>query len=107
MDSGKEGFFGGLPEDLFNAILVFLQGLAGGGTPAAAPALSALVSLTKSEHAAAASMAQVRPIDAVFKAIELQTDLVALSAAPAAGLPAALAAFKGKLDNLANFWLGK
>ena len=23
------------------------------------------------------------------------------------GLPAALAAFKGKLDNLANFWLGK
>ena len=103
----KEVYFGGLPEDLFNGILVFLQGLAGGGGAAAAAALSALVSLAKSEHAAAASSFEVRPIDAVFKAIALKDDLAALNATPTAALPGALAAFKGKLDALALFWYGK
>jgi hypothetical protein len=107
MDNSKEGFFGGLPEVLFNQILAFLQGLAAGGGAAAAPALSAIVSLAQSEHAAAASTYQVRPIDAVFKAIELNNDLIALQGTPAAGLPNALAALKAKLDNLTNFWYGK
>jgi uncharacterized membrane protein YfcA len=106
MDSSKEPYFG-LPEDLFNAVLAFLQGLAGGGTAAAGPALSALVSLAQSEHAAAVSTYQVRIMDAVFKAIELKDDLAALNNVPASGLPAALGAFKGKLDNLAKFWLGQ
>src|SRR5262245_34197989 len=107
MPDWKEGYFGGLPEDVFAGSVVFLQGVAGGGTAAAGAALSALVSLAQSEHAAAASTYQVRSIDAVFRAIELKADLEALKVAPAAGLPAALAAFKGKLDNLANFWYGK
>lgn len=106
-DNYKEGYFGGLPEDLFKGIATFLQGLASGGTAAAGPALGALVSLAQSEHAAAASTYQVRPIDAVFKAIDLNTDLDALSAASAAALPAALAAFKAKLDKLTDFWYGK
>jgi hypothetical protein len=103
----KDVYFGGLPDDLFNGIVAFLQGLITAGGPAAAAALSALVSLAQSEHAAAASMVEVRPIDAVFKAIELKDDLEALKATPAAGLPGALAALKAKLDNLAKFWLGK
>lgn len=107
MADSKEFYFGGLPEDLFAGIVGFLQGVAGGGTPAAGAALSALVSLAQSEHAAAASTVQVRGIDAVFKAIELKADLEALNTVSTAGLPAALAAFKGKLDNLAKFWYGK
>lgn len=107
MPDSKEGYFGGLPEDLFNESLVFLQTVAGGGTAAAGAALSALVSLAQSEHAAAASTFQVRSIDAVFRALDLKADLEALKVAPAAGLPAALAALKGKLDNLTNFWYGK
>jgi hypothetical protein len=106
MDYSKEGYFG-LPEILFNQILAFLQGLVAGGGAAAAPALSALVSLAKSEHAAAASTYEVRLIDAVFRAIELNNDLLVLQSTPAAGLPAALAALKGKLDSLADFWYGK
>lgn len=107
MPDSKEYYFGGLPEDLFADSVAFLQGVAGGGTAAAGPALSALVSLTQAEHAAAASTFQVRSIDAVFKAIALKADLEALKTAPTAGLPTALAAFKGKLDNLTNFWYGK
>jgi hypothetical protein len=107
MPDSKEGEFGGLPQDLFTQVITFLQGLAGGGTAAAGPALSALVSLAQSEHAAAASTFQVRPIDAVFKAIDLKADLDALVAASTAALPGLLAAFKGKLDKLADFWYGK
>jgi hypothetical protein len=103
----KEVYFGGLPEDLFNGILAFLQALVAGGGPAAAAALSALVSLAQSEHAAAASMVEVRPIDAIFKAIELKDDLAALNSASTGAMPTALAAFKAKLDKLTNFWLGK
>ena len=103
----KEVYFGGLPEDLFNGIVAFLQGLVAGGGPAALAALSALVSLAQSEHAAAASTVEVRPIDAIFKAIALKDDLAALNATPIAALPAALATFKGKLDTLALFWYGK
>jgi len=107
MDSSKEGYFGGLPEDLFNQLLAFLQGVAGGGTPAAGSALSALVSLAQSEHAAAASTFPIRPIDAVFKSIELKADVEVLKNTPTAGLPPALAALKAKLDKLALFWYGK
>ena len=107
MDQAKEGYFGGLPEDLFNLLVTFLQGVAGGGTAAAAPALACLVSLAQSEHAAAASAVNVRLIDAVFKIIELGKELDNVKAAPAAGLPAALGALKARLDNLAQFWLGK
>jgi hypothetical protein len=115
-DNGKEYDFGGLPNDLFNGVVVFLQGRVSAGlaagatatdTAAAGPAVSALASLAKSEHAAAASTVQVRQIDVVFKAIDLQKDLAALSAAPAATLPAALGAFQGKLDKLTDFWNGK
>ena len=76
----------------------------GGGTAAAAPALSALVSLAQSEHAAAASTFPVRQIDAVFKAIQIKDDLAALKAAPASALPTALAALKAELDLLTKFW---
>ncbi len=103
----KDVYFGGLPSDLFNGIVTFLQGLITAGGPAAAAALSALVSLAQSEHAAAASMIEVRPIDAIFKAIELKDDLVALNSTSTGALPTALGAFKGKLDKLADFWLGK
>jgi hypothetical protein len=106
-EGSKEGYFGGLPEDLFTQVTAFLQGLAGGGTAAAGPALSALVSLAQSEHAAAASTFKVRQIDAVFKAIDLKADLDALNAIGGAALPGALAAFKGKLDTLAKFWYGQ
>jgi hypothetical protein len=103
-DSGKQGDFGGLPTDLFNDLATFLEGVAGGGTAAAAAALSALVSLAQSEHAAAASTFQVRQIDAVFKAIHIKDELTALKAVPATALPAALAALKGDLDALTTFW---
>lgn len=106
-DNAKEAYFGGLPEDLFNGITTLLQGLASGGTAAAAPALSALVSLAQSEHAAAASTFQVRPIDAVFKALKLKDELDALTAAGTGVTAAALGAFKGELDNLTKFWSGK
>ena len=106
-DNSKEGEFGGLPEDLFNQVVTFLQGLASGGTAAAGPALSALVSLAQSEHAAAASTYQVRPIDAVFKAIDLKADLEALKVATGTTLVTALGVFKGNLDALAKFWYGE
>ena len=106
-DSSKEGEFGGLPEDLFSDVITFLQGVAGGGTSAAGPALSALVSLAQSEHAAAASTFKVRPIDAVFKAIDLKADLEALRVASGTALITALGTFKGKLDKLADFWYGE
>jgi len=105
--AAKEGFFGGLPDDVFNVVAVYLQGVAGAGTAASAPALSALVSLAKSEHAAAVSTKEVRLIDAVFKAIDIQKDVEALTVAPSSGLPAALATFQAKLDGLAIFWSGK
>jgi hypothetical protein len=106
MDDAKEGFFG-LPHDLFFGIVAFLQAEAAAGTAASAAALAALASLAKEEHAAAAPKVQPRTIDVVFKALELKADLDALVNTPTAGLPAAIAAFGAKLDNLAKFWNGQ
>jgi len=106
MDTGKEGYFG-LPEDLFLAIVVFLQAQAAPGATAPAAALAALAALAAEEHAAAVSQYQPRLIDVVFKAIELKADLEALQNVGPADLPAALAAFTVKLNNLANFWKGQ
>jgi len=113
MDNAKEAYFGGLPESLFALMVAVLQGKATPGAagvtgPEAAAALATLVSLTNEEHAAAASMVQVRPIDAVFKAIEIK-DLFATVQAAGAGsaLITALANLKLELDNLTKFWLGK
>jgi hypothetical protein len=105
MDTGKEGYFG-LPEDLFLAIVAYLQVQAAPGAPAAAAALLALAALAAEEHAAAVSRYQPRLIDVVFKAIELKADLEALQNVPTASLPAALAAFTTKLNKLAAFWKG-
>ena len=112
-DTDKEFYFGGLPENLYTQMVAFLQGKATPGAPGvtaseAAGALTALVSLAKSEHAAAASMVQVRPIDAVFRAIEIQGEFDKVNgAASGAALVAALASLTLKLDSLTNFWLGK
>ena len=106
MDDAKAGFFG-LPHDLFTAIVAFLQAQAAAGTPASAAALSALASLAKEEHAAAAPKVLPRTIDVIFKALELKTELDVLVNVPAAGLPAAIAAFGTKLDKLADFWNGQ
>jgi|RhiMethySRZTD1v2_1073278.scaffolds.fasta_scaffold300187_1 hypothetical protein len=112
MADSKEFFFGGLPETLFGQIVAFLQGVAtpGGASSAAeaTAALTALVSLTKSEHAAAASSVSVRQMDAVFLVIDLQNEFGKVQAAPAgAALVAELAILTQKLDALTNFWLGK
>ena len=112
-ETDKEFYFGGLPESLFNQMVAFLQGKATPGAvgvtaPEATAALTALVSLTKSEHAAAASMGEVRAIDAVFRAIEIQNEFATVNAAGSgAPLIAALANLVTKLDSLTNFWLGK
>jgi hypothetical protein len=105
-DYAKELYFG-LPHDVFAAIVVFLQTTAAANNAASPAALNALASLAKEEHAAATPKIQPRVIDVVFKALELKNDLEALQNIPAAGLPAALAAFAGKLDNLTNFWNGQ
>ena len=102
---GKEGDFG-LPEDLFNSMLTFLQGVAGGsmGTDAAGHALSALVSLAKEEHAAAAS--RFNPSDAMDKVTELQKDLDNLKDAKTDGLNDALDVLAENLDEMATVWDG-
>ena len=107
----KEGYFG-LPESLFNAIVAFLQGMAtcpGTGTagPEVAAALSVLVSLAQAEHAAAVSMVQVRPIDAIFRAIEIKTEFEKLPALAGSALVTQLAVLKTQLDALTIFWYGK
>lgn len=112
MDNSKEYYFGGLPETLFGQILAFLQGLATPGGAASAAeataALTALVSLTKEEHAGAASNVSVRQVDAIFMAIDLQTEFGKVQAAPSGpALVAELGVLTQKLDNLAKFWLGK
>jgi hypothetical protein len=109
MADSKEFYFGGLPETLFGDIIVFLQGVAAGPNAGdAAAALTALVSLAKSEHAAAASSVSVRQMDAVFMAIDLQTEFGKVQAAPSGpALVAELGVLTQKLDNLAKFWLGK
>ena len=109
MADSKEFFFGGLPESLFGDIIAFLQGVAAGPTAGdAAAALTALVSLAESEHAAAASNVSVRQMDAVFMAIDLQNEFVKVQAAPSGPLLVAeLVKLTQKLDALTNFWLGK
>src|SRR5262249_5837385 len=99
-------------EDLFNELVAFLQTTAtcaGGGTPGpeVAAALSVLVSLTQSEHAAAASTFQPRIIDVVFKAIEIKTIFDALKSASGTVLATQLGVLKAKLDKLKDFWNGK
>jgi hypothetical protein len=107
MDNSKEGFFGGLPEDLFNHIVTFLQNLINAGGAPAGPAVSVLVSLAQSEHAAAVSTFKFREMDAIFKAIDLQNELLVLEKTPTGALPGALGTYKGKLDKMRDFWLGK
>ncbi len=107
-DNQKEALFGGLPESTFNQAVAFLQGIAGGGSaPEVAAAVSVLVSLAQSEHAAAASTFQVRPIDAVFKALEIKELLDALKPLSGSALITGLGSLKGTLDNLTDFWYGK
>jgi len=106
---GKEAYFGGLPESLFGNILTKLQGVAGGGAATeAAAALVALVSLAQEEHAAAASTVQVRQVDAIFRAIEIQAKLDNVVAA-GAGSPLVLALndLTAKLNDLRDFLNGK
>ena len=113
MDNSKEFYFGGLPESLFGPMVAWLQGKitpgAAGVTPADVTALvNAFVSLTKSEHTAAVSTAQVPPIDAVFMALDIQAEFLKLQAAPSGPpLVAQATLLTTKLDTLANFWLGK
>jgi hypothetical protein len=107
----KEPFFGGLPEDLFNDLVAFLQATAtcpgGAPGPEVAAALSVLVSLAQSEHAAAASTFQPRMIDVVFKALEIKAAFDALKGSAGNILANQLAALKAKLDKLTDFWKGK
>jgi hypothetical protein len=105
-DNGKEGYFGGLPTDLFNQLLAFLQGTASAGSAASAPALSVLVSLAQSEHAAAASTVEVRLMDAVFKIMTISSDFALVQNASGGALPGALATLKGDLDDLTKLWSG-
>ena len=112
MDNSKEGYFGGLPESLFKELVIFLQGKAtftGPGTPGpeVAAALSVLVSLVQEEHAAAASIVQVRLIDAVFQAIQLNDEFKIAQVATGTALVAELAKLKSLLDDLTTFWQGK
>jgi hypothetical protein len=110
MADSKEFYFGGLPETLFGNVVAFLQGVAapGGNAGDAAGALAALVSLAKSEHAAAASNVSVRQMDAVFMAIDLQNEFEKVQAAPSGpALVAELAKLTQMLDDLTKFWQGK
>jgi len=106
---GKELYFGGLPETLFGQIVTKVQGVAGSGaSPDAAAALVALVSLANEEHAAAASNVQVRQVDAIFRAIEIQAEFNKVLNAPSGPpLVAELTALAGLLDKLRDFWNGK
>ncbi len=104
MDTAKEGYFG-LPEVLFNAILTFLQKTASGAPgPQVAAALGVLVSLAQAEHAAAASIVQVRPIDAVFRALEVKAKFDKLDGLSGSALATQLAFLKTELDDLTKFW---
>ena len=79
----------------------------GAAGPEVAAALSVLASLAREEHAAASSTVEVRQIDAVFRAFEINEAFKAIQTVPAPGLPVALASLQGKLDNLKDFWNGK
>jgi len=103
----KEGYFGGLPDDLFSSVVAFLQ-VTSADTVAGKAATTALAALAGEEHSAANTIFDVRTIDAVFKAIELKADLEILKTiGGGAALVGPLGAFAGKLNDLAKFWAGK
>jgi hypothetical protein len=103
MDTGKEGLFGGLPEVLFGLMIAKLLGSLGAGGAEAAAAGQVLVSLAKAEHAAAVST-KARLIDVIVKTVEINAGFEIVKNAGSAGLPAAYAALKVKLDELAALY---
>jgi hypothetical protein len=98
----KEGDFGGLPEDLFNQISLFLNQQIAAAGATSGPAALALAALANEEHSGSNPQVELRVMDTVFKLLGLHAAFIKVQ--NAGNVATELGNFTTALNTLSNYW---